>query len=93
MTHLYEVHGCRRFVFAGGPEDAFGNFERVAAYCECLKKYGMTLDDNPILCGDYDYETGVNYMRMCLSVQMTILRQESVQRQNSWGTAYRTIFW
>ena len=48
---------CRR------PEDAFGNFERVAAYCECLKKYGMTLDDNPILCGDYDYETGVNYMR------------------------------
>ena len=45
------------------PEDAFGNFERVAAYCECLKKYGMTLDDNPILCGDYDYETGVNYMR------------------------------
>ena len=63
MTHLYEVHGCRRFVFAGGPEDAFGNFERVAAYCECLKKYGMTLDDNPILCGDYDYETGVNYMR------------------------------
>lgn len=23
----------------------------------------MTLDDNPILCGDYDYETGVNYMR------------------------------
>ena len=63
MTHLYEVHGCRRFVFAGGPEDAFGNLERVAAYCECLKKYGMTLDDNPILCGDYDYETGVNYMR------------------------------
>lgn len=63
MIHLYEVHGCRRFVFAGGPEDAFGNFERVAAYCECLKKYGMTLDDNPILCGDYDYETGVNYMR------------------------------
>lgn len=27
------------------------------------EKYGMTLDDNPILCGDYDYETGVNYMR------------------------------
>ena len=84
-------------------EDAFGNFERVAAYCECLKKYGMTLDDNPILCGDYDYETGVNYMREyvhsgsklpdVLSVQMTILRQESVQRQNSGGTAYRTIFW
>ena len=31
--------------------------------------------------------------QMCLSVQMTILRQESVQRQNSGGTAYRTIFW
>lgn len=63
MEHLYQVHGCRKFVYAGGPEDAFGNFERVAAYCECLKKYGLTLDENPILCGDYDYETGVRYMQ------------------------------
>ena len=63
MDHLYEKHGCRRFVYAGGPEDAFGNLERLAGYCECLKKHGMTLDDNPILCGDYDYETGVRYMK------------------------------
>lgn len=63
MQHLYDVHGCRKFVYAGGPEDAFGNFERVAAYCECLKKFGLTLDENPILCGDYDYETGVRYMQ------------------------------
>lgn len=63
MEHLYEKHGCRRFVFAGGPEDAFGNLERVAAYCESLRRYELTLEENPILCGDYTYETGVAYMK------------------------------
>ncbi len=103
MTHLYEVHGCRRFVFAGGPEDAFGNFERVAAYCECLKKYGMTLDDNPILCGDYDYETGVNYMREYVHSgsklpDVFVCANDNIAagicaEAEQWGTAYRTIFW
>lgn len=63
IEHLYEVHGCRSFAFAGGPEDAFGNLERLAAYCEALEQYGLSIDDNTILCGDYDYETGVRYMQ------------------------------
>lgn len=63
IRHLYDVHGCRRFVFAGGPPDAFANREREQAFRNCIAEFGLDPADNPILSGDYDYETGVRYMR------------------------------
>lgn len=61
MEHLYSVHGCRRFVFAGGPEDNYENANRIEAYKKSLKKFGLDVQDNPYYYGDYDFNTGVRY--------------------------------
>lgn len=61
MEHLYSKHECRRFIFAGGPEDNYENSLRVKTYCECLKEFGLSETENPYYYGDYDYYTGVRY--------------------------------
>lgn len=62
MEHLYQVHGYRRFIFAGGPRDNYENAVRVKAYRDCIAKWGLNPEENPCWYGDYDYETGVRYM-------------------------------
>ncbi|MCM1106902.1 MAG: GGDEF domain-containing protein [Blautia sp.] len=64
IHHLYEEHGCRRFAYAGGPEDAFSNRGREQAYRRCMEEFGLRIEDNPVYFGDYDFQTGVNYMKM-----------------------------
>lgn len=66
MEHLYHVHGYRRFVFAGGPEDNYENSIRAEAYRDCLDGFGLKEEDNPCWYGDYDYDTGVRYMNEVL---------------------------
>ncbi|MCD7708757.1 MAG: GGDEF domain-containing protein [Clostridiales bacterium] len=63
VHHLYEEHGCRKFVFAGGPADAYSNKERVKGFRQGLTEVGLDPDEHPVLSGDYDYETGVAYMQ------------------------------
>lgn len=62
MDHLYYVHNCRKFVFAGGPGDNFENRQRAESYLDCLQKYHLTELNNPVLYGDYEFATGVRYM-------------------------------
>ncbi|SEP55316.1 diguanylate cyclase (GGDEF) domain-containing protein [Butyrivibrio sp. TB] len=62
MDHLYNVHNCRSFVFAGGPGDNFENRQRAESYLDCLQKYQLTELNNPVLYGDYEFATGVRYM-------------------------------
>lgn len=40
MHHMYEKHDCRRFVFAGGSKNAFGNRRRARAYKQCIEQFG-----------------------------------------------------
>lgn len=61
IEHLYQVHGCRRFVFAGGPKDNYENELRTASYLETLEKLGLSAADNPVWYGDYDFSTGLRY--------------------------------
>ena len=63
MEHMYNVHGCRSFVFAGGPRDNYENERRVGAYRSFLEKYGMSEEDNPVYYGDYDFENGVEFFK------------------------------
>ena len=70
MEHLYHVHGYRRFVFAGGPEDNFENVIRAEAYKESLVKFGLDEKDNPCWYSDYHYENGVEYMNKVLESGM-----------------------
>lgn len=86
MEHLYSVHGCRSFVFAGGPLSNSENSLRVQAYNEYLALRGLSNKDNPVLIGNFDFMTGCRHFetiveniflsRMLLYVPMTILRQD-----------------
>lgn len=63
MEHLYHVHGCRKFIFAGGPLDNYENSVRTNTYKTWLHRMGLRETDNPCWYGDYDYDTGVTYMK------------------------------
>lgn len=66
MEHLYEVHGCRSFLFAGGPKDNHENEIRVATYLKSLEEYGLSPEDNPVWYRDYDFDTGIYYMQQLI---------------------------
>lgn len=67
MHHLYEVHGCRSFVFAGGPKENYENSLRIQAYNEFLLQYGLSQEENPVWHGDYEFSTGVQYFERFLT--------------------------
>lgn len=61
MDHLYTKHGCKSYVFVGGPKENYENTLRVEAYFECLERFGLPREDNPVWYGDYDFSSGVRY--------------------------------
>lgn len=67
MEHLYDQHGCRKFVFAGGPKGNYENELRVLSYQESLDRFGLSRDDNPVWYGDYDFSTGIQYFERYLA--------------------------
>ncbi len=66
-THMYEVHGSRRFVFAGGPLGNYENEQRVKAYKDVLEGYGLSIDENPVFYGDYGFDDGIKLFRRYMS--------------------------
>ena len=62
IDHLYEVHNCRSFVFAGGPIYHYENLVRFESFKEAMEDYGITLTDDMYMFGDYDFGTGVRYI-------------------------------
>lgn len=64
LNHLYDVHGCRNFVFLGGPKDHLDNIIRRNTFISFLEKKGLPVIDDNILDSDFDYQSGVNYMNM-----------------------------
>jgi diguanylate cyclase (GGDEF)-like protein len=63
IDHLYKVHGCRDFVFAGGPDYNYENQMRCKAFMEAMEDYGLAVDEENLLFGDFDFGTGVHYMQ------------------------------
>lgn len=59
IRHLYEEHGCRRFIYAGGPYDSEENLVRVQAYKDQLMEYGMNPDEHPVYLDDYSLSSGI----------------------------------
>ena len=48
VSHLIEVHGCRRLAFIRGPESHLYAQERYRAYTETLEAHGLPVDSNLI---------------------------------------------
>lgn len=63
MDHMYYQHGCRSFIFAGGPEVNCENKIRVKSYERCIAKYDLPLNYNPVWYGTFEFDTGVQYFK------------------------------
>ncbi len=63
LEHMYNVHSCRSFAFAGGPKDNFENESRIRAYREYLERMGLNEEENPVIYGDYDFDSGVKFFK------------------------------
>lgn len=72
MDHLYYQHGCRKFIFAGGPEGNYENIMRMEAFKSSLKKFGLDTEKVRYLFGDYDFNTGVAYMRQLVEEKVEL---------------------
>ncbi len=72
VRHLYNEHGCRRFVFAGGPKHNAENTTRIRAYTEVLQELGLNPLDNPIYYENFEFEAGVKYMKQMANSQTVL---------------------
>lgn len=60
MEHLHKVHGCTRFLYAGGPKGNYENFSRMSAFRSYIAEHSLI--EQGTWFGEYEYYTGVNYM-------------------------------
>lgn len=63
LEHMYDVHDCRSYVFAGGPKDNYENESRIQAYKKFLEKHGLTESNNPVFYGDYEFDNGIVFFK------------------------------
>lgn len=61
MEHLYDVHECRNFVFVGGPEKSKENQIRVESYKNCLYRWKMSIEENPVFYGNFEMNCGSEF--------------------------------
>ena len=61
VRHMYDVHGCRDMVFAGGPSYHYENRQRFEAFCETMEELGLPVPEDHYMFGDFDFDTGVRY--------------------------------
>ncbi len=65
ISHLVEVHKCRRIAFVCGPEGNKEAGERLKIFKEVLKEHGVPLNSELIIEGDFSRDAGiraVNYL-------------------------------
>lgn len=72
VNHLYEVHGCRSYVYCGGPEDNYENLMRREAFKDAIKDKQIDPDTIVYFSGDYDYDTGKRYMQEMIESNMQL---------------------
>ena len=61
VKHMYDLHGCQRMIFAGGPEYHYENIQRFEAFCETMEELGLPVSEDSYMFGDFDFDTGVRY--------------------------------
>ena len=66
IRHLVEVHHYQRIAFVGGPDGNLEARSRLGAYREALAGHGLHLPDTFIADGDFQYDGGVDAVRLLL---------------------------
>lgn len=49
VEHMLKVHNCKVFNYLGGAKTHEENAERFRAYCDCLKKYGIAIEEDRVM--------------------------------------------
>src|SRR6266536_4174674 len=52
VSHLIEVHGCRRVAFLRGPENHSGAQDRYVGYQDALNRHGLPVDPELVMLPD-----------------------------------------
>jgi DNA-binding LacI/PurR family transcriptional regulator/signal transduction histidine kinase len=66
MTHLIVDHGYQRIVFVNGPPDHSDAYERYQAYVETLRAHHLPVNEDLIVPGDFNIESGGEAIRLLL---------------------------
>ncbi len=66
IRHLVEDHQYRRIAFVSGPEGNYDARDRLRTYGEVLAGSGLTPPDSLVVPGDFEYDSGVNAVRVLL---------------------------
>jgi DNA-binding LacI/PurR family transcriptional regulator len=64
VSHLIEVHGCRRIAHIEGPPGQSEAAERFRAYRTALEDHGLLFAPEFVVTGDFTVESGVAAMQM-----------------------------
>ena len=67
MDHLYTKHKVRSFAFFGGPSANFEANARARAYANSLARFDLSLIDNPIYAGNFEYDSGFRNMEKLIN--------------------------
>lgn len=62
MEHLYSIHKCRTFAYAGGPAVNYENNARLEAYSSFIMDHS-DCTSVAVLDKDYEFKTGVSHMQ------------------------------
>ncbi len=66
IAHLIEAHACHRIAFICGPEGNVEAQQRYRAYVDTLNEYGLPLDPDLVVPGNFDRQSGAEAARMLL---------------------------
>ncbi|MBN2196092.1 MAG: SpoIIE family protein phosphatase [Polyangiaceae bacterium] len=66
VTHLIEIHQCRRIAFIAGPRDSTESEHRLAGYRAALHQRGLEVDGCLVQYGEFTMATGATAMRTLL---------------------------
>lgn len=68
VSHLIEKHGITDIAFLTGTKWHAHSAERLQAYMDCMKEYGLEVQENYVLYGDYWYDSGVKAVERLLQM-------------------------
>lgn len=57
--HMIEKHGAKKVWYLAGPKDNYEARERCRAFRDCMDEYGLPVDDEDVLFGDFSFNDGV----------------------------------
>jgi DNA-binding LacI/PurR family transcriptional regulator len=66
LTHVIEFHKCKRIAFIKGAKKNYDALQRFQAYKKVLKKYGIPLNNELIVDGNFDYFFGIEAVKIFL---------------------------